>query len=58
MPQMDVLDRDLITRTINTIPNNGRAAEAASQPITLSTEDKAKIDAIAASCASIDSKLT
>jgi hypothetical protein len=35
---IDVKDANGVTQTINTIPNPGQAANAASQPVTLSTE--------------------
>lgn len=50
-PTLDVVDANDIIRTIFTINPNGRAAAAASQPVTISTEDKAVLDAIAASVA-------
>lgn len=47
---IDVKDAAGVTQTIHTIPNPGQAANAASQPVTLSTEQQALL-------ASLDAKL-
>lgn len=50
-PNLDVLDANSILVNVNTINPNGRGAATASQPVAVSTEDKAVLDAIAASLA-------
>lgn len=49
MATIDVQDAAGVTRTIDilgTVPDNGRAAAAASRPVALSTEDKTSLDAV------------
>ena len=46
-PNLDVLDANSVLVNVKTINPNGRVAATASQPITLCTEDKAVLDAVA-----------
>lgn len=48
MPTIGVLDKDEAPQTINTIPDPGRGAAAASRSTAMCTEDKAVLDALAA----------
>lgn len=52
-----VLDKDGAPQTINTIPDPGRTAAAAARAVAACTEDKAVIDALAASAAATDAAI-